>query len=304
MRKYLAVLFTMLLIVAAFFLPELSQWEDVRLMDQPYVAAQEEREGFAESFQLPVAEKLLMLRSGTLSGVDLNAGSGATTVQGIYTIPASGENAAAGQIEHGDTELHVFLDGERQFDVDTAWAAAYEEVFRKWDERLWTVWREVRVLQSMGGLPELWPAGTALEYTGYGEMLYVDSGTPRVNFQVYHMYLSCAPYSLDVTLDSQSGRMIAFTLRWDKGTQPSWGFQGAARFGSAWRDYWKMDSINTNWYNTYTKEILESTLASLYLNGDYNHNQPLIFSYDDQNLSINLANWVSNSGGGSLIWGA
>ena len=61
------------LLAAAFFLPALlSHWGDQRLLDEPHITRQdEEREGFAESLQLSVAEKLFLLRSGSVTSVAL-----------------------------------------------------------------------------------------------------------------------------------------------------------------------------------------------------------------------------------------
>ena len=73
MGKYAAMLVALLLVAAAFFLPvRLSRWQDEQLLDDPHVTSYDkEREGFAESTQLSAAEKLLLLRSGTLTQVDL-----------------------------------------------------------------------------------------------------------------------------------------------------------------------------------------------------------------------------------------
>ena len=93
------------LLAAAFFLPAaLSQWGDRRLLDEPHITRQdEEREGFAESLQLSVAEKLFLLRSGSAvcvadsagvpgmvdatSGGSVNGG-GALQVNHLYLMPA------------------------------------------------------------------------------------------------------------------------------------------------------------------------------------------------------------------------
>ena len=63
---------TALLVVLAFFLPaQLSQWDDRALLDTPNIVREEERELFADSIRLTVPEKLLLLRSGDLSWLDL-----------------------------------------------------------------------------------------------------------------------------------------------------------------------------------------------------------------------------------------
>ena len=60
---------TLALVALAIFLPaKLSQWNDRLLLDEPHVLRQDaEREGFAESMQLSIGEKLLMTRSGSAS---------------------------------------------------------------------------------------------------------------------------------------------------------------------------------------------------------------------------------------------
>ena len=73
MRNVWAGLAAAALLAAAFFLPAaLSQWGDQRLLDDPHITRQdEEREGFAESLQLSVAEKLFLLRSSSVTSVTL-----------------------------------------------------------------------------------------------------------------------------------------------------------------------------------------------------------------------------------------
>lgn len=313
MRKYPVALAAMLLTAGAFLLPvQLSRWEDQLLMDQPHVAAEEEREGFAESFQLPIAEKLLLLSGGTLTGMDV----GGTGAQGIYR-----PFRETAHIEHWDAwwetsaaaNAAIVYNAEETASVE-AWieeaekarleaeSAQIEEANRKWDQRLEDLWTEIQTLQSLGALPELWPTGSELYYIGSGETLYVDSAS-RMSFQVYRMTLAGDPYTLTVTVDSQSGRIIGFTLRWGRGLQPNWGYRGTGNFGPAWRDYWKLDSVSSSWNSDYTRELLECPLETLWKNGDYNSNGRVTFSYDAQVLAVDLVNWVSNASGGSLIWG-
>ena len=73
MRRYLLLLLAALLAAGAVFLPgQLSQWGDQVRLDEPHITRQdEEREGFAESLQLSVAEKLFLLRSGSVISVAL-----------------------------------------------------------------------------------------------------------------------------------------------------------------------------------------------------------------------------------------
>ena len=83
MRNVLMALAAAALVAAAFFLPEqLSLLEDQQLLDRPNIVQQEEREGFAESMQLQVAEKLLLMRSATVSRMELGDG----VVQGFYDM--------------------------------------------------------------------------------------------------------------------------------------------------------------------------------------------------------------------------
>lgn len=306
MRKYLAVLLTLLLVAAAFFLPaRLARWGDAQLLDVPHVTAEEEREGFAESFQLTSGEKLLLLLGGGLTGMDV----GNVRVQGLFTTPVPGEHGAPGSIEHGEidfesgAELSYNALVETNTAEDEAWVKySVEELdLQLWDDRVRSAWNEVRTLQSMGGLPELWTSGSALEYTVYGDRLYVDSAT-QVSFQIFHVRFDGAPYSLDLTLDAQSGRAFAFVLRWSKGAALNWASRGSGSFGTAWRDYWKLDKVSEAWYTPYTKEILESPLEVLNINGEYNSNGQVVFSYDDQSLAIPLSNWVHSDHEGSLRW--
>lgn len=307
MRKYLAVLVALGLVAGAFFLPaQLSQWEDQRLMDEPAITRHEEREGFAESLQLTVGEKLLLLRGGSLVSME----AGWSTVWGMYTVPKPGETAV---IEHGaadfqpaltegrETNLYIGDVAENSAGMPEADARMLEDLFEVWDQRLLSAWSELRALQSLGGLPALWEPGSQVEYTCAGELLYVDSST-RVSFQAYTIHLSCAPYSIDLTVDGHSGRILRFGLEWSVGTRLNWGLRGAGGFGPAWRDYWRMDSVNANWYTPYIQEILESTEESLRANGEYNANGQLVFSYDGQSMAVNLSNLVTYKRGGFLFW--
>lgn len=298
MRKMIVIVLTALLVAAAFFLPaELSAWNDQQLLDEPHITQEDGREGFAESVQLTVAEKLLLLQSGTLSSMVL----GDLAIQG-------GMNASAfvtsGEIS---SEISFYLE-EASFGDEAALAIEaeaadmeLEKTRQKWDERLTAVRSEVRTLQAMGAMPQLWDADSELEFYGYGETLYVDSST-RMSFQGYRMRLDGAPFSLDVLVDAQSQRILAFNLDWYSGTPLNWGFRGAANFGTAWRDYWGLDSVNDSWYSDYVKSILENTDAMLHSNGEYNANGQIIFSYGGQSLKIPLANWAFYDRNRSLWW--
>jgi len=292
LRKGLVVVLAALLVAAAFFLPaKISEWNDRQLLDEPHVIQEDAREGFAESVQLTVAEKLLLLQSGTLSSMDLVD----DVVQGL--IPLPGQQAAAATIVRGSSETEET--DAAAYDADQK---AYDDkVLLSWSTRLSEVLAEVRTLQAMGALPQLWDADSDVEYIGYGEMLYLDS-TTRMSFQVYRMQLSGAPYSLDVTVDAQSRRILAFVLDWASGTPLNWGLRGAANFGAAWRDYWGLDSVSISWYSDYVRDILENTEALLRNNGEYNSNGQVVFTYGGQILNIPLANWAFYDRDQSLWW--
>ena len=285
MRKYLAVATTLLLVVLAFFLPALfSQWNDSQLLDEPHIVRDtEEREGFAESIQLTVAEKILLLRSGSLTPLPL----GDKDEPEIRVALVEGET--------------VIYESEEPT-VPNAAAGTDGSVSQEWANRLERVQSEIRTLQSMGALPSLWSwSDNMVESSGLGQILYIDSDT-QVSFLVYHMELSCAPYSLSLTVDAQSGQILAFSLRWALGAPPNWGARGAANFGSSWRDYWGMDSVNGGWYNDYIRAILVETESMLQINGEYNSNADLSFSYDGQELRIPLSNWAGSKRGCGIRW--
>lgn len=304
MGKIWMVLAAIALVAAAFFLPEqLSLLDDRQLLDQPHVIQQEEREGFAERMQLSVAEKLVLMRSatanGTLSGMELDAGS----VQGLYDMESqktslllsmyhsAGEdseyvaNQAAGLKAASDEELE-------RYD---------EELSALWEERLTAVRGEIRTLQAMGGLPELWGSDSQLEFISLGDFLYMDTVT-QMSFQVYRVGLSCAPYSLDLTVDLQSGRILTFRLDWSDSRELNWGLRGAVNFGAAWRDYWGLDSVSSNWYSDYTKSILEQAAAAILSNGDYASHGQITFTYDAQSIPVSLECWGYSRKVCSLIW--
>lgn len=295
MRKAVVIVLAALLMAAAFFLPaKLSVWNDQQLLDEPHITQEDEREGFAESVQLTVAEKLLLLQSGTLSSMVL----GDLVVQG-------GMNASV-FVNRAETADEISFYFEEKFPGDEATLvmetdAEQEKTRQKWVERLSAVRSEVRTLQAMGAMPQLWDADSELEFHGYGETLYVDS-TTRMSFQAYRMRLDGAPFSLDVLVDAQSQRILAFNLDWYSGMPLNWGFRGAANFGTAWRDYWGLDSVNDSWYSDYVKSILENTDAMLHSNGDYNANGQIIFSYGGQSLKIPVANWAFYDRNRSLWW--
>ena len=147
---------------------------------------------------------------------------------------------------------------------------------------------EIRSLQAVGGLPDLWnEEDEPLDCTGYGELLYIDPDT-RMSFQVYHLTLSRNTMSMRLMVDIQSGRILSFTLQWGQEDIPSWGLRGAANFGGVWRNYWGMDSVSSGWYDDYTRNILERAEELYRNNGDYASHGQISFTYDGQSLSIPL----------------
>ena len=73
-QKIWAVMTVAVLMAGAFFLPELLlTWEDSQSLDILRLESQDEdREGFAGSIQLTVPEKILLLRSGVLTVMELD----------------------------------------------------------------------------------------------------------------------------------------------------------------------------------------------------------------------------------------
>lgn len=132
----------------------------------------------------------------------------------------------------------------------------------EWETRLTGVKRELLALQRTGGLPELWTEDTNPELISSGEMLYIDNNT-QVSFLVYHMELSFS----------------------------SWGAAGAANFGSAWRDYWGMDSVDPSWNTPRINELLSS--SPLTSNSEYSAAGEISFTYDGQTLRASLYGWCS-----------
>lgn len=266
------------LVALAFFLPEwLSSLHDRQLLDNPAVQVQsEEREGFAESIQLTVAEKVMLLRSGTLNVMEL----GQAEVEGVYVnFSGGGEFTLNIFGEESPPELKTATDAE---------AGAYiAELNQTWKERLEAVQAEIRSLQSMGGLPELWSEEEPLNCAGYGELLYIDPDT-RMSFRVYHVTLARNTLSLHLMVDIQSGRILSFSLQWGRDDAPSWGLRGASSFGGVWRNYWGMDSVSSGWYDDYTRSILERTEEAYRTNGDYTAQGQIAFTYNSQSLPVPL----------------
>lgn len=274
------------LVAAAFFLPErLLAWGDSQLLDRLQMVSQEEREGFAGSIRLTVPEKIMLLQGGALTVMELDR--------------MAIERAAVRNREDGSVVLYPAPGGEEDMpeeDAEEARAAS-----RMWEERLTSVRGELRSLQALGGLPEIWRTDDPPDCTGYGDLLYLDPDT-YMSFQVYQLALRWEKWNLDLLVDLQSGRILSFSLRWTQGGQPNWGPRGASSFGSAWRDYWKMDSVSTGWYNAYTRGILENVEAQSYNSGDYAAHGQITFLYGSQSLSVPLDCQGSRTGNFLLVW--
>lgn len=291
MNKYLAVALplTVLLVVLAFFLPAyLSQLNDRSIIGKIEVQQTaedgENMEELADSISLRIPEKMLLLRSGKLASMEIPVGSERRETG--FTIEAETGNAMAYYSEE------LILAGAED-------VADREE--EAWNERLTAVLGELRGLQKIGALPNLLTEASAVEMTSRKQIWYMNEET-TVGFLVNYMELSFPPYSMSLTVDDQTGKVMAFAVRWTKGSAPGWGIPGAANFGAAWRDYWGMDSINAAWYNDYTRGILVDTESMLRINGDYNSTAQLGFTYDGQDLWVPLASWAINNRGCSIQW--
>ena len=272
------------LLAAAFFLPAaLSQWGDRRLLDEPHITRQEEeREGFAESLQLSVAEKLFLLRSGSVISVAL---------EDMETAAVYFKNQG-GNITLESASL--WADGEEG-------AYELEENERKWNQRLARVRSELRGLQTAGALPYLWDSEDEVTCTAHHQTLYIDQES-QLSFLAYDMSLSGPPYAMRVMVDAKTERILSFRLSWSKGQRPDWGFRGSARFGSAWRDYWGMDSVSSAWNSEYIRSLLDMPLEEFLRSGSYNANADIAFTYDGQTLRAPLVNWVYSNSDGVLEW--
>lgn len=285
MRKYLAVALTALLVALAFFLPaRISQWNDSQLLDEPHIVRDaEEREGFAERVQLSVAEKVLLLRSGSLTPLPLS-GTGSKELRFALT-----------------EDSVVIYESEEPTVSDSSAGEEFAYETQEWSDRLASVQTEVRTLQTMGALPSLWSWDNTVESVSQSQILYIDSDA-QMSFLVYCVELSCSPYSLGLTVDAQSGKILSFMLRWARSSAPDWGVRGADSFGSAWRDYWGMDAVDSTWNGTHIKGILEETEAMLLLNGSYTASAEINFTYDAQTVHIPLHGWAISDRGCSIQW--
>lgn len=282
------------LVALATFLPaKLSQWNDRFLLGEPHIIQQESaREGFAESIQLPIGEKLLMIRGGSASVVRLEEDAvsvsfgitdGSATV---YTAYAEQANAYAYRKEaessSSQDEVVVVYDAEAEAE--------------KWRRRLTQIQDELRLLYQLGALPQLWSSAETVDITSNGQVLYMDSDT-QVGFQVYYATLNRDPYTVDVAVDVQSGRILAFTLSWPVGADVNlvWGLRGMSNFGEGWRDYWGLDSVDGNWNSIYLRSILSQQEDVLQKDGSYNSNADVAFSYNGQSIYIPISS--------TAVWG-
>ncbi|MDE7260698.1 MAG: hypothetical protein K2N78_01345 [Oscillospiraceae bacterium] len=292
--KVLTAAMLALLVAAAFFLPErLLTWGDQALLDSLHMESQDEaREGLAESIQLTVAEKIMLLRGGRLTVMELEQ------VMPERLILTEGEAVAGEAAVYSAGELRTAPPEE---ELTPAEAARYAEAASLWEARLAAVRGEIRALQTMGGLPELWNTEGPLFYTDYGDLLYLDTDT-HMSFQVYQISLLWEGYTLTLQVDVQSGRILSFALVWYSGGLPNWGSRNASGFGSAWRDYWQMDSVSTGWYNEYTRGILENMEAQVSNSGDYAARDQITFLYDSQSLSIPLESQGSRNRHFLITW--
>ena len=267
-RAWIVPALTVLLAALAFYLPpQLSRWDDRQLMDDPRILQVEEGEGLAESLRLTAAEKLMLLRGGSLSFLAL-----------------TGEEAEIRYILQ-DGEGGAYISSEPEVGEP---AGDSEE----WAARLAAVKRELLALQRAGGLPELWTEASGPELLDGGEILYIDSST-QVNFLVYHMELSAPDWGAGVTVDEQTGKLLSLSLRWSREAPPSWGASGAAGFGGAWRDYWGMDSVDPGWNSARVNDILASAQAFSNSGGDSSGAGEVVFTYDGQTLRVPLYGWCS-----------
>jgi len=276
MRRAVAFLAVAVLVALAFFLPEwVSSVNDKKLLDNPYIQIQDEaQEGFAESIQLSVAEKVMLLRSGSMTVMQLDH----DVVEWSNILPPDDAGDSSDE-ERDGIELSSGFGEEN--------AEYAEAVTVLWKPRLEALQLELRSLQSAGGLPELWNEDTALTCTGYGDLLYMDPDT-KMSFQVYQALLDAGLYTMRLTVDVQSGRILSFSLRWNKAALPKWGPQGASAFGGVWRNYWGLDSVSSSWYNDYTKNILEQSEDAFRMNGDFSSHALVLFTYDGQTLAVPL----------------
>lgn len=285
-NRAMAVLAVAVLVLGALFLPEhLLVWGDGQLLDRLHMDAQDQaREGFGESLQLTLPEKIQLLRGGQLTAMALD----------------QEETAAQNALLAGGEAPEEEYDGY------------FLEKLQTWEDRVDALEGEVATLQTLGGLPELWLSDRPPDYyTAYGDFMYLDPET-RMNFQVYRVRLAWgsawAPDTreafrlLDLLVDMDSGHILSFSIHWSLNNAPTWGSRDGASFGGAWRDYWGMDSVSTGWYSQRVRDMLENLEAQMPPGGETSAYDQITFLYGGQSLPIPLACQGTWSRGCSLAW--
>lgn len=288
---------TLALVALAFYLPaRLSRWNDRLLLDEPHITRQEaEREGFAESMQLSIGEKLLMIQGGSTSVLRLEE----ETVSVRFGI-----TDGSATVYTGTENPYIYLR-----DLDGSTAAVEDVVYdaeaeaEKWRQRLTDIQDELHTLYQLGAIPQLWSSAETVDIASGGQVLYMNSDT-QVSFQVYYATLSRAPYTINVAVDVQSGRILAFTLTWPVGSDVNlvWGLRGMSNFGGGWRDYWGLDSVDSNWNSPHIRSILDQQETILTKDGSYNANADIAFSYDGQSIYIPISSTAVLSRTCQLSW--
>lgn len=266
-NKYVGVALTVLLVVLAFFLPEkLSQWNDRTLLNAIHITEEDEAAGFAASIRLSVPEKLRLIRSRQVTPVEL---------------PKEDDKIRL----VSDTDGKIQLSGTENLEAAARREAEAQAAL--WKERLEDVKGELSALRKVGAMPRLWEEKSVLTVDNCREYLYIDTET-QVTFPVYYMELNCAPYTLLLTVDGQTGKFLSFTLRWTRGGEPRWE-NGTMNFGGAWRDYWDMDAVEENYLSgTYLRELLQGPPNAIPGGGTYSATTEVGFDYGGQSLRIPL----------------
>lgn len=284
----LALTAALALLLAAIFLPaRLSQWNDRLLLDEPHITQQgAEREGFAESMQLSIGEKLLMIRGGAASVLRLEE----DTVSVTFSI-----TDGTAKVYTGEENFYVYSKSPANMSGAEVTYDTEAET-EKWRERLGQIQAELDTLYQLGALPRLWSSSETVDIASGGQVLYMDSAT-QVGFQVYYATLTRDPYTVNVAVDVQSGRILAFNLSWPVGADINlvWGLRGMSGFGEGWRDYWGLDSVDSNWNNSRLRGILAWQEEILLTDGSYTANADVAFSYDGQSIYIPISS--------SAVWG-
>jgi len=277
MRNGLALLLTALLVLLAIFLPEyLSRKGDETLFDRLYVETEAgaDQMSFSESMEPAVAEKLLLLRTGELIPLRL---PGEESEFRVVLLPG-------GEAAIYESEEPTLKETVTQEQAD-------------WNRRLSDVLPELQILQKLGAIPLVYTEGETVELTGKSQIWYMsrEGGT---GFLLNYMEIACGGYVLDLTTDSDTGKILGFAIRWGKKAPPSWGASGAANFGAAWRDYWGMDSVDAAWNSDRVKEILTNTEKLFRPGGETYFASDLGFQSGGQTVRIPL--YCRETGGGEI----